>query len=371
MPKLQALQSLRAIAASLVVLNHAVGVAAGHGFAKEPYSSLANFLGSQGVAIFFLISGFIMTYTADAPDGTMPPRSRAVHFATRRIARVVPLYWFFTLLVAGIAALAGFSKVLDTSALNLLKSLFFIPYFNAQAVMLPVLPLGWTLNYEMFFYTVFAAFLLLPHRHRIVGLFGTLAAAVLTGFFFYPVLAGNLPASVGQFLSHPIILLFGLGAVLGKLRIKRPRLTLAIPGILLAVPLVAINCYLAYTVHQTPMRMTWYALFWALDLVIVAFCAFGRPLSMPRLEALGDASYSLYLVHILPLFVCFIVWKQVNFVAPLAFIAACLALSFATALGVYRWLERPLTRAALRLITRPTAPAAILEPIIIPELQEV
>jgi exopolysaccharide production protein ExoZ len=370
MPKLQALQSLRAIAASLVVLNHAIGVAAGHGFAKEPYSGLANFAGAQGVAIFFLISGFIMTYTADTADDSVAPHSRALHFATRRIARVVPLYWFFTLVVAAVAALAGFSKALDTTPVNLLRSLFFLPYVNAQGVMLPVLPLGWTLNYEMFFYAAFAAFLLLPHRHRISALIGTLTVLVVTGCFFYPVLAGNIPQSVGEFLTHPIILLFGVGAALGKLRTVRPQWGLRISGIPLVAPLIAVNGYFAYVAHETPLRMQWYALFWVVDLGIVALCVFGRPLAMPRLEALGDASYSLYLVHILPLFACFLVWKAVHFVAPVAFIVASLAVSSLTAIAAFRWLERPLTRAALRAITRPAAPIAA-EPIVIPALQEV
>jgi exopolysaccharide production protein ExoZ len=372
MPKLQALQTLRALAASLVVLNHAIGVAAAHGFAKEPYSSLANFFGAQGVAIFFLISGFIMTYTADTTDDSAPPRERALHFATRRIARVVPLYWFFTLLVAAIAALAGFSKALDTTALNLVKSLFFIPYVNAQTVMLPVLPLGWTLNYEMFFYALFAAFLLLPHRRRIPALAATLAVLVVTGSFFYPVLSGNIPHSRGEFLTHPILLLFGAGALLGLLRLRRPELTFRIPGLLPALPLIAINCFVASRAHENPIPMKWDAFFWLLDLGVVALCVFGRPLRAPALEAVGDASYSLYLVHILPLFVCFLVWQRLYFAAPLAFITACLVLSALTALAAYRWLERPLTRAALRLIApRPAQTVLPPAPVAAPALLEV
>jgi peptidoglycan/LPS O-acetylase OafA/YrhL len=371
MPKLQALQSLRALAASLVVLNHVIGIAAGHGFAKDPYSGLADFFGAQGVAIFFLISGFIMTYTADTPDAaSVSPRSRVLHFCTRRIARVVPLYWCITLLVGAIAVLTGLSNALDGTFPNLLRSLFFIPYVNAHAVMLPVLPPGWTLNYEMFFYALFAASLLLPHRHRIFALLSTLTALVLTGLFFYPVLAGGIPHSVGEFLTHPIILLFGAGAAVGRLRTRHPQLAFPIPGILLFIPLIAWNCFLAYTLHETPLPMKWYALLWLIDLMIVASCIFGKPLSMPVLERLGDASYSLYLVHILPLFLCFLVWKQLHFVAPLVFILAGLAASFATAHATYRWMERPLTRAVLRLMTRSSPTAASPEPILAPVPQE-
>jgi exopolysaccharide production protein ExoZ len=352
MPKFEALQSLRAIAASLVVLNHAAGVAAGHGLTREPLNFGANFIGSQGVAIFFILSGFLMTYTADTPDGTTSPGSRAMHFATRRIARVVPLYWFFTLLVAAVAAIAGMTRFLGTTPIHLLKSLFFIPYLNGQAFMLPVLPIGWTLNYEMFFYLIFTAILLLPHRGRILVLFATLAAFVFTGSFFFPILAGGIPHSLGEFLTNPIVLLFGLGAGLGSLRLRYPALTFRVPGILWAIPLIALNTFVAITLHQAQTPLRWTALFWLVDFGIVAFCAFGKPLSLPWLETLGDASYSLYLVHILPLFACFALWKHFNYAAPLLFIAGALLLSAITAYAVYRWLERPLTRAALRLLTR-------------------
>jgi exopolysaccharide production protein ExoZ len=352
MPKLEALQSLRAIAASLVVLNHAAGVAAGHGLAREPLNFGANFIGSQGVAIFFILSGFLMTYTADKPDGPIPPGSRALHFATRRIARVVPLYWFFTLLVAAVAAVTGMTRFLGTSPIHLLKSLFFIPYVNGQAFMLPVLPIGWTLNYEMFFYLIFTAILLLPHRHRILILLATLVSLVFTGSYFFPILDGGIPHSLGEFLTNPIILLFGLGAVLGWLRLCYPALTFRVPGLLWAVPVLALNTFIAVAIHQAQTPLRWMALFWILDLGIVAGCAFGRPLSLPRLETLGDASYSLYLVHILPLFACFAIWKHFSYAAPLLFIAGALLFSAVTAYWVYRWLERPLTLAALRLLTR-------------------
>jgi len=368
MPKIQTVQSLRAIAALLVVFDHTSLPSAGHGLSPRlPY--IASFIGLQGVAIFFIISGFIMAYTANSPDDAGPRASLAKSFAIRRIVRVVPLYWFFTLLAAGIVLLLKLGKFMPVS--YLLKSLFFIPYvakYGTLLMMNPILPMGWTLNYEMVFYALFTAALFLPYRLRIPALVATLAAIVAVGACFYPILAGAKPLSEGEFLTSPIILLFGVGATLGWLRLKYPDFTLKVPGLPWALPLLALNCFLANPRTETfPLRSN--AIFWLIDLVIVALCIFGRPIRLPLLEALGNASYSLYLVHLIPLAICFVLWKLLHFRSPIAFTIACLVASAATALATYRWLERPLTRTFARLLESPrtqTTPIAApaLEPII-------
>jgi len=167
MPKIQTLQSLRALAALLVVFDHAsLGIQRLGLFAQVPFLGL--FLGSQGVAIFFIISGFIITYTADTPDDRVSYTESAAHFAKRRIARLVPLYWPLTLLVAVPAFFSGAAGRQEISAGHLLKSLFFVPYVNGHGDMVPIFLLGWTLNYEMAFYALFAVLMLmLPHRVRI------------------------------------------------------------------------------------------------------------------------------------------------------------------------------------------------------------
>ncbi|WP_263382878.1 acyltransferase family protein [Granulicella arctica] len=369
LPKIRTLQSLRALAALLVVFDHAALVSAHHGL-TDKLPSLGLFLGVQGVAIFFIISGFIMTYTADATEDSSA--RRALDFAIRRIVRVVPLYWIFTIVIGLAASLIGMGKLLEITPGHLIKSLFFVPYVNSHTNLLPVLPMGWTLNYEMIFYALFTATVLLPHRFRVLALLGTLGAAVGVGSIFFPILSGSNPRSVGEFLTYPVILLFGLGAVLGSLRLRHLDFTLKFPGLPFALPLLALSSFLAFVAHQVTLPLMWNACFWLIDGVIVALCIFGSPLSMPRLEAVGNASYSLYLVHLLPLFACFIIWKQLHFAAPSVFIIAALATSAGTALASYRWLEKPLTRKLASILERPRtaaiAPVPALEPV--PLLQQ-
>lgn len=354
MPKLRALQSLRAIAALLVILDHTVGLTAGHGFLHEPLNSWATFLGAQGVSIFFILSGFIMTYTADTAEDQTPPHIRATHFAVRRIIRVVPLYWILTVVTAIPMFLIGLHRPVGITVARFMKSLFFIPYLDAGGNMTPVLPIGWTLNYEMAFYALFAAILLLPHRVRTAALLGVLSVVVIAGSFFYPIFSGVNPHSPLAFLSNPVILLFGLGAALGWLKLEYPQWLLQVQGVPLVAPLLAINfCVFALAVHHSPIALRWSVLFWFADCLIVALCAFGRAGTWPRLETLGDASYSLYLIHLLPVFAMYFLWQSLHFLYPVVFISVTVGLAIATGLAVYRWIERPLTRAILRLVFPP------------------
>jgi exopolysaccharide production protein ExoZ len=81
--------------------------------------------------------------------------SSSISFAGRRIVRIVPTYWVATFLAVILYASLPLSR--HPSISELLKSLIFIPYStDPTADMQPVLAQGWTLNYEMFFYALFA-----------------------------------------------------------------------------------------------------------------------------------------------------------------------------------------------------------------------
>src|SRR5262245_45669982 len=149
--KLVLIQMLRALAALAIVFYHAQydaeTLAARFGLAYQP-SSLMPW--SAGVDVFFVISGFIMVHTSRKLFATAEG-SRV--FLGRRIARIIPIYWLLTTLYAALALLAP--AVLNNDAPSLgeiVKSYLFIPFARPNGQIHPVLLLGWTLNYEMFFY---------------------------------------------------------------------------------------------------------------------------------------------------------------------------------------------------------------------------
>lgn len=105
--------------------------------------------------MFFVISGFIMVFIATTKERTL------TSFAWNRVIRIVPNYWFYTLTILLLGLFIPIHASEATLA-SVLQSLFFIPNENpsSQLGVYPTLSVGWTLNYEMFFYALIAIALL-------------------------------------------------------------------------------------------------------------------------------------------------------------------------------------------------------------------
>lgn len=337
---LKNLQSLRALAAYLVVLLHcaplleAIGVEPG-----------AVKFGNAGVHLFFVISGFIIVHT------TAPGASASV-FLAKRVTRVAPLYWLVTFFVFGLA-LAAPSLFGATRAdpVALLKSLFFIPFEKANGLMMPLVFVGWTLNYEMLFYLLFAGGLMAGRR----GVW--LVAAALAGLAALHPLA---PRGVARFYTDPIILEFAGGMMLGLAYRRFAEWRVDVPAL---VPIVA---GLALMVAAQT--------FWPqLDLVV----AYGGPstlivggallaekrgqaLQAPLIQTLGAASYSIYLSHF---FVTDAAEKVLGLTGASPLIAGALVVGAFVGAGVggvivWRFVEVPATRLTRRVLLRRRAPPA-------------
>ncbi|MDR7305624.1 acyltransferase [Rhodoferax saidenbachensis] len=158
--RLEALQVLRAIAAGMVVFVHALSTYRDKVDALMP--STFNFgLGELGVKLFFCISGFIIFASTES---LQPGRTSFSYFIRRRLIRIAPLYWCATLIYAAKLALQGNAP----EGSSLAYSLLFIPFKDAAGLMRPVLGVGWTLNYEMFFYLVLGVALFAPRALRLI-----------------------------------------------------------------------------------------------------------------------------------------------------------------------------------------------------------
>jgi exopolysaccharide production protein ExoZ len=357
--KLAPIQILRAFAALCVVVFHAesdaavVGARLGTGFVR---SDALPWL--AGVDIFFVISGFIMVYASSRWFGSA--RAPRV-FLAHRIARIVPLYWATMIVYLAVVLLAPL--LLNSEYLAprfVIASFLFIPAARPDGLVQPLYSLGWTLNYEMFFYALFAIAIRFPRRLSVPALIATLILLVLFGNAFAP-----LPQPLA-FWSDPIILEFAFGMALGWASaegffLNRPaRLAFALAGLaLMAVDLsrpweLALPRPLAYGLPAT---------------FLVASAALASPerrsAENPLIRwgvVLGDASYALYLLH--P-FVIRALRELVTRTAiaaqigPWGFVVVSILCAAAAAIGVNRVFERPITRAARRLLEPSAASLSI------------
>jgi hypothetical protein len=180
---LVSIQALRAIASLLVFWGHAINAVTSKVAAEFPH-----LYGPFGVDLFFVISGFVMVYSSERLFGQ--PGAPMTFFA-RRLARIVPLYW------AATAILVWF-VVPYASTKAVLGSLFFTPRIPSEA---PLLFVGWTLIFEMFFYAVFAIALLAKRRFAVVA--GATVVLICFSVVFAPDWAGPL-YSTASFNWHRV-----------------------------------------------------------------------------------------------------------------------------------------------------------------------
>jgi exopolysaccharide production protein ExoZ len=282
--KIHSLQAIRAIAAWLVIIDHAV-VELSRNQPQYLLTHIAWALGSSGVYVFFVISGFIMVHICWDSFGRYGASS---DFLRRRLIRIMPLYWLAT-----IAALA-YHRVSGTHSAHagwheLARSLTFIPYPGDDGVWAPILRQGWTLSYEMMFYSIFALGLSLSRRIALPLIGMTLGLLV--------VIVPALQNETLTYLASPIVLWFLLGMVLAALWRQQ---NLREPG--------------------------WLA----------------RPARY--LEVIGDASYSTYLTHGLVLTMLIRIWRPLAGPPSIWLVPVGLVVATVAGWAVHMTVERPLLR---------------------------
>lgn len=324
--KLLGVQYLRAIAALMVVYYHLtlIPVIAPR-LAADTWIDTSYLW--RAVPVFFVISGFVM-YVSGI-------RSSPGKFVGRRLARILPLYWCLTLAVA-VLALGVPSLLPSTQATreHIIKSLLFLPYFSSPHTteIFPLLPPGWSLNYEMFFYVVFALTLFVPQRQRL-----TTMLLVLSGLYVMGAALPSIRSSpIGFTYTSRLLFLFAIGLVLGALYRGG---VLKLPKWLAAILVIGGFYALIGTVAPGWVRAEIAPA--SIVLGAVSLDSVDATPRWPWLLALGDASYSIYLVHPFALDAIDKIWLRLHLHSVGGFVLFALAISIAMALVTYRLIERP------------------------------
>jgi peptidoglycan/LPS O-acetylase OafA/YrhL len=344
--KLFGVQMLRGAAALIVVVAHFVE----HGVHLSHEGAIAR-SALFGVIVFFAISGFVIFLPFG--DRAFSPGT----FVVKRVFRVVPLYWASTMLVAMAAILTpSLFKNTEYDALDLFRSLFFIPYEQpaGSGDWRPLHKPGWTLNYEMFFYTLtLLTFWCKTERARLLIISTILISFVLAGS------ASTRHGLIGGFYGQPITLAF-VGGVACASAWKRGALDgvawrgrwliLALSVLFVAISLAAPTSVLAAAVGMFPIIAA---------ILLVICCLVWEPhiTDVRALTWLGDISYSAYLLH---MFVVGVTWALLRRVFGLdasmivtAFgITAGIALTMFVSHLSFRYFEQPVNRLGHKLARR-------------------
>ena len=360
---LTSIQVLRAVAALGVVFGHLWAE-----FAVCGDRSFPNFIvGAAGVDLFFVVSGFVIVYSSEsffARDGG------ATTFLLRRIARIVPLYWAATTLFLlylvwqfRTMPVAEMLSLNDLSWPVIAASYVFLPFPRASGATAPALSLGWTLSYEMFFYVIFACAILLPRRIAVLVASTTLLALP----YIVPYL-GLSPPNPLPVLCNTMLyeFVYGMAIAFALREGLRLPLWLAAAMVAIGIGMIAWTGMDASGITIVPRQIIWGG--GAALIVAGATLAQARALPDGRVTKalclLGDASFSLYLLHTLVFCtVRMYVPKHLSPVAhPWVYATLLVCSAIGVAIAVYLHFERPLTkmlqrRIAMMLVTSRPQPA--------------
>ena len=333
------LQALRGLAVLMVIIGH-VHQAQERFMGPALIGDMA-YIGFAGVDVFFVISGFIIHYLyrqAEKPDAG---------YFLKRLNRIYPLYWLYTLAALGGYALLGDALSRDAATFDWINTLTLLP-----TGAYPVLAVGWTLTHELYFYLVYGLVLFLPARLRlpVLGAWGLVTLIfVFLGQSGWP--------EWGKLLLSPFNLLFLAGIALAEgfkwaERFKWVGLALMVAGLGLAGWFTQIDGLQGFA--QVSLRVGMFA---PLAIGVVwALLAFKPKLPDIAIK-LGDWSYSTYLSHLLVIGVMARLAAPILTALPMTGVLAYLVLiSAALAYGAVSFylIEKPLLKLGRGVIGKLT-----------------
>lgn len=303
--------------------------------------------GDAGVDLFFVISGFVMVYA------TGPYFARAggpSTFFVHRLIRIVPIYWFVTIIYIVLAAAVpvfGKSYSIEFAA----ASFFFVPFARPGGVVQPLVGQGWTLNYEMFFYVIFAFAVIGTRRTAVFAASCALIVIVVAGKLVAP-----LPLAFA-FWSDPIIIEFVFGMLIALIYVEGVRLPKIVSlGFIIAGPLLILALW-SYLSADPGLRLVSWGVPAALLVAGSTLGSFSPSgWAWRGLAMIGDASYALYLFHSFPIRAVIHLARAGGFdLAAIAWPLLMISVSSAVglALAIHYAIERPVTKALRSYIRVP------------------
>jgi exopolysaccharide production protein ExoZ len=291
--KLDTLQVCRGIAALLVVFYH-------DGLTYFPiYRGTYDFvrqarIGSPwitdfwhaGVDFFFVISGFII-FLIHRDDVGKP--NRCLPYVRKRFIRIYPTYWVALAIVVPIYfALPQLGSARDRELASIVQSFLLLPF----AVDYPIITSAWTLSHELLFYFIFCLYMAVPRFG--LAILSAWFALVFSNIFFIEI--DSFPLT---FVAAAQNIEFAMGMIVAFYVRKR---AVPLPWLVATLGAALFIGFGYMQVFVSPSLGDYQAIGYgtgsALMVLGVVGAEMNRPVAMPRLLLLiGNASYSIYLVH--------------------------------------------------------------------------
>jgi len=344
---LNSIQAMRGIAAVLVMLFH---YRLNFNFSFYPFGNDILISGAVGVPLFFIISGFIMGYT-QKNDGP----SASLKFVINRLCRIVPLYYFCTILWVIMLNINMDDASSFNSSVNLLKSFLFIPLSSETppGFGYATLFVGWSLNYEVFFYLLFAMSLLLGRYKWAFFFTATFSLLVLApGVVDSPTLdaehAYGFANSYVAMATNPLIWNFAAGVAIALI-IGKVNFDFTVPYIKWISWLsIVLFSWQYMSGFNAGVSINKWGIFSCLLLFSMALREKLFGFNAPRfLVFLGEISFSIYLMHPIVKEMVYAVLRNAGeqYTSGFVFGITCVSITILLSAATHRFIELKVSNA--------------------------
>ncbi len=352
--EIQSHTAIRGIAAFLVVAyhlqydGHLLAVETATSFFKRSYLF---------VDLFFILSGFIISYVNQADWRDPLSREAIIRFIKKRIIRLYPLVLFcllylvlFRAAVSVVFVALAHQPPFDWTSANMIVLLGQLTMTNAWLPLAPDWNIpSWSISAEIFAYLLFPIFILCRTSRPVVT--WAVCALIITGFYAAAVRHGTLDITI---IWSPLRCLAGfmLGVIVYFARHRIERVPVAWLSLMQIASVVGIAAALILPVSDVvviPAFVVLVATTWTDQGVL------GRLLRRRAATTLGHWSFSIYLNHVPVLAILGFGWFRI---APRLGIdgdagrVAWIVLAYATVLIVSRWTYNHVELPAQRYLTR-------------------
>lgn len=347
MNKIQNIQALRGIAVLMVVLMHSLHIEQKYGGAQSLLPHFFQF-GMAGVDLFFVISGFVMVTVT---RGKFQNPRQSLRFVYHRMARIYPTYWVYSLLLLIVFFVRPtWINAAGGNQVDILASFLLLP-----SHILPMVVVGWTLIHEVYFYLVFAGILLLVPERKLVY-----AVLLWGGCVWLLNTYSNSTSPWISVISHPLTLEFIGGCLIAILYFNTAvRIRIAILLLLAAAGAAASFVGFQYYQHVTgavTLSDWWRVAILGIPALLVVYCLSNAEKNgyviHSSLVSVGDASYSIYLSHILTLSASGRIWALFasdSVLDNVIMVPALYGLVLLVGFLSYRMVEKPILRLSRRI----------------------
>ncbi len=308
MKKLNSIQFLRGIAALGVVLFHSMAI-------ESKYSGgdflLPSFfkIGQFGVDLFFVISGFIMITITQMRE---KKENNRFEFLYKRFSRIYPTYWFYFFITYAVFLY----NPLWVNASQGNQFNFFDSFFLLPSTILPLVMVGWSLTFEIYFYLIFSLFIKFKKSLLVFSLFSWISILILYALYG----ENTILNPTIKLILHPYAIEFILGAFaaifLSKKIIQKVSLSLSMISIVLATT-AFLFLYFNFSPYTKLIQSLICGILFSIIIISLVNIENKKEIRIPKFFIwLGDVSYTLYLSHILVLGVIGRIWSSKIFQMP-------------------------------------------------------